>query len=363
MEDLELLMDCLHSFKGKRVFITGCTGFKGAWISYILSRAGADVSGFSLRPPTHPNLYDIANIEDLIRYTEGDIRDYPHLLAAIQHERPEFLIHLAAQPIVLDGYKDPRYTYETNLMGTINVLEAVRHTESVRSAIVITTDKVYRNDERPGYGYQENDVLNGKDPYSNSKSCADIATQTYRRCFLAENNCALSILRAGNVIGGGDFAPHRIIPDCVRALEENRPVFLRNPDSVRPYQHVLEPAMAYLMVMAAQYHDQTLADDYNVGPKVDDCLSTYEVATLFMDAVGGHVELLDQNQTNLLESGFLALNSEKIQRILGWQPTWSAAQAIEATAEWTNTWRRGDDIRKTMDHQIHAYIEESTTIK
>lgn len=244
----------LSFYKGKKVFVTGHTGFKGSWLCKILANAGAVVTGYSLTPPTSPSLFEIAGIEQDVHSVIGDIRDYKALKTAFDEAQPEIVLHLAAQPIVRDSYKDPAYTYETNVMGTVNILECVRNNSCVKSFLNVTTDKVYLNKEW-AWGYRENEELDGYDPYSNSKSCSELVTHSYKNSFFNDNHVAISTARAGNVIGGGDFANDRIIPDCIRAAIKQEDIVVRNPFSTRPYQHVLEPLYAYLMIAAMQYQD------------------------------------------------------------------------------------------------------------
>ena len=243
----------LEFYKGKRIFITGHTGFKGSWLCKILTNAGAIVTGFSLEPPTSPSLFDVAQIDRTIRSVIGDIRDYQALKTAFDEFKPEIVLHLAAQPIVRDSYKDPKYTYETNVIGTVNILECVRNNNCVKSFLNVTTDKVYENNDLDNHGFVEEEKLDGFDPYSNSKSCSELVTHSYKKSFLQD--VAVSTARAGNVIGGGDFANDRIIPDCVRAMQKGEDIIVRNPYSTRPYQHVLEPLFAYLMIAQKQYEN------------------------------------------------------------------------------------------------------------
>ena len=266
-------------FKGKTVLITGHTGFKGAWICNVLKHLGAKVIGYSLESPTNPNLFEISGISDRIISIIGDIRDYDCLKSVVSENKPDIVIHMAAQPLVSVGYSDPRLTYESNVMGTVNILEAVRGVSSVKSVLNVTTDKVYLNNEWE-WGYRETDVLNGFDPYSNSKSCSELVTSSYRNSFL-KSGIAVSTARAGNVIGGGDFTDPRIIPDCVRAAFDGTPLILRNPYSTRPYQHVLEPVCAYLMIAERQYLNPTLAGSYNVGPSDESCVNNETLVKLF----------------------------------------------------------------------------------
>ena len=275
----------LNFYKGKKVFITGHTGFKGSWLCQMLILAGADVTGYSLNPPTEPNLFDIAGIGGRIDSVIGDVRDLGSLKKAFDKAQPEIVLHLAAQPIVRDSYKDPHYTYETNVMGTVNILECIRTSDCVRSFLNVTTDKVYKNNEWE-WGYRENEPLDGFDPYSNSKSCSELVTHSYKSSFFAEGQVAISTARAGNVIGGGDFANDRIIPDCVRAAGMKEAIIVRNPHSTRPYQHVLEPLQAYLMIAAGQYEDGAFAGWYNVGPDDCDCVTTGTLVDLFCSKWG-----------------------------------------------------------------------------
>ena len=267
-------------YKGKRVLVTGHTGFKGSWLCRILTLAGAEVTGYSLNPPTDPSLFEIAGIGTGLTSVIGDVRDLEHLEKAFEEARPEIVFHLAAQPIVRDSYKDPVYTYETNVMGTVHVLECIRRSGCVLSFLNVTTDKVYENREWE-YGYRETDPLDGYDPYSNSKSCSELVTHSYRKSFFQDGSCAISTARAGNVIGGGDFANDRIIPDCVRAMKEGKPIGVRNPHSTRPFQLVLEPLAVYLTIAMAQWEDPSVQGYYNVGPDDCDCVTTGELVDLF----------------------------------------------------------------------------------
>ena len=261
-------MKNLNWYRGKKVLITGHTGFKGSWLCRILLMSGADITGYSQVPPTEPNLFSICDVENKINSIIGDIRDLQHLKKVFTEVQPEIVFHLAAQPIVRDSYKDPVYTYETNVIGTVNICECVRLNSCVKSFLNVTTDKVYKNNEWE-WGYRENEPLDGFDPYSNSKSCSELVTHSYINSFFNEMNVAVSTARAGNVIGGGDFANDRIIPDCVRAAGSGKEIIVRNPFSTRPYQHVLEPLAVYLTIAQKQYENNKYAGFYNVGP--DDC--------------------------------------------------------------------------------------------
>ena len=276
-------------YKGKRVLITGHTGFKGAWLCQMLINAGAEVTGYALNPPTKPSLFEIANISGKMNSVIGDIRDLSKLKETFIKTQPEIVFHLAAQPIVRESYKNPVYTYETNVMGTVNICECVRTSDSVKSFLNVTTDKVYLNKEWE-WGYRENEELDGYDPYSNSKSCSELVTHSYINSFFKNMNIAVSTARAGNVIGGGDFASDRIIPDCIRAAIKHEDIVVRNPFSTRPYQHVLEPIYAYLMIAQKQYEDIKYAGYYNVGPDDRDCFQTGALVDLFVKHWGEGID-------------------------------------------------------------------------
>lgn len=344
-------------YKGKKVFVTGHTGFKGSWLCKILSNAGAIVTGYSLSPNTKPSLFDIAKIADDIDSVIGDIRDYKSLKEVFDKAQPEIVFHLAAQPIVRDSYKDPAYTYETNVMGTVNILECVRNSNCVRSFLNITTDKVYLNKEW-NWGYRENEELDGFDPYSNSKSCSELITASYKRSFFADNVVPISTARAGNVIGGGDFANDRIVPDCVRAALENKDIIVRNPYSTRPYQHVLEPLYAYLLIAAKQYVDSSFASNYNVGPDDCDCFETGALVDLFVKYWGCGLKWVNCYDGGPHEANFLKLDCSKLKATFGWQPRWNLNDAIKYTVEWTKIWLSGKDVRACMDSQIKVFFNK-----
>ena len=351
-------MNALDFYKGKRVLVTGHTGFKGSWLCRILVLAGAQVTGYSLGAPTQPDLFSLAGLDGHMQSVIGDIRDFETLKACFDYARPEIVLHLAAQPIVRDSYREPRYTYDTNVMGTVNLLECVRMSDTVSSVLNVTTDKVYRNKEWI-WGYRENDPLDGYDPYSNSKSCSELVTHSYVSSFFSgENAPAVSTARAGNVIGGGDFANDRIIPDCVRAAQAGRAIGVRNPYSTRPYQHVLEPLFAYLMIAARQYEDKRLADWYNVGPDDCDCVTTGQLVNLFCEKWGSGARWENQAEANAPhEANFLKLDCSKIKAILGWKPVWHIDEAVEMTVRWSKRWLPGEDIPAVMDEQIRTYCK------
>lgn len=342
-------------YKGKKVFITGHTGFKGAWLCKLLVNAGAEVTGYSLLPPTDPSLFEIAKIGDDICSIEGDIRDLVSLKKAFDAAKPEIVFHLAAQPIVRDGYKDPVFTYETNVMGTVNICECVRHSTTVKSFLNVTTDKVYRNKEW-AWGYRENEELDGYDPYSNSKSCSELVTHSYCNSFFDAKGIAVSTARAGNVIGGGDFANDRIIPDCVRAAMQNKNIVVRNPFSTRPYQHVLEPLYVYLMIAAMQYDDKKYAGCYNVGPDDTDCYQTGVLVDTFVQKWGNHLKWINMSDNGPHEANFLKLDCSKLKMTFNWKPRWNLEMAIEKVVEWSICWMNGEDVRACMDREIEEFL-------
>jgi len=342
-------------YKGKRVFITGHTGFKGSWLSKVLINEGAILHGYSLGLVTNPSLFEIAEIDNLMSSTFSDVRNYDVLQKVFNSFKPEIVFHLAAQPIVRTSYMDPKTTYETNVLGTVNILECVRKSDCVKSFINITTDKVYQNKEWE-WGYREDEPLDGYDPYSNSKSCSDLITNSYKRSFFLEKKIAISTVRAGNVIGGGDFAKDRIIPDCVRSVMEGKDIIVRNPHSVRPYQHVLDPLFAYLLLAKRQYEDISFAGSYNVGPNEEDCYSTGRLVQLFVDKWGDDTRWINKSEINAPhEASFLKLDCSRIKNKLGWMPKWNLTNAVEKTIEWTKSWVRGEDIKRCMDIQIEDY--------
>ncbi len=344
-------------FRGKRVFITGHTGFKGNWLCRILVNAGAIITGYSLPAPTEPNLFSLTGLAEDMTSIIGDIRDRDKLMKAFHAAQPEIVFHLAAQPIVRDSYKIPAYTYETNVMGTVNILECVRTLQvPVRSVVIITTDKVYEN-KNWVWGYRENDPLDGRDPYSNSKSCAELVTHSYVQSFFAGSPVAVSTVRAGNVIGGGDFAHDRIIPDCVRAAQAGQPIVVRNPFSVRPYQHVLEALFAYLLVAQCQADDKKLAGWYNIGPDDSGCVTTGELVQMFCQAWGNGSTWENHSEPDAPhEDNFLKLDCSKLKTVFGWKPIWDVKTAIEKTVEWTKCWLDKKDMSRIMDGQIAEFM-------
>ena len=338
--------------------ITGHTGFKGSWLCKILVLSGAELFGYSLDPPTDPNLYTIANIGDYVNSEKGDVSDFDHLYDYFEDVLPEIVIHLAAQPLVKESYVRPLETYQSNVMGTVSIMECLRRTNCVKSFLNVTTDKVYDNVEIDKY-YKETDPLDGFDPYSNSKSCSELVTHSYKRSFFQDFDCCISTARAGNVIGGGDFAKDRIIPDCIRAAITHDEIVLRHPNSTRPYQHVLEPLAAYLTIIESQYRNKELSGSYNVGPRKEDCVTTGQLATLFCEKWGDGLKWTSSDYNGVHEANFLKLDSSLIQNRLSFQPRWSIKEAVERTIDWTKAWINGEDINQVMALQISEYFGES----
>lgn len=349
-------MDKKSFWKNKKVFITGHTGFKGAWLIFILKLLGAEIKGYALKPPTSPNLFDLIGIEKELHSVIGDVRDLEKLQSEFEKFQPEIVFHMAAQPIVLEGYKNPVDTYSTNVIGTVNILECIRQSKSVRSFVNVTTDKVYFNNEWC-YGYRETDELDGADPYSNSKSCSELVTKCYDRSFFSAREVAISTVRAGNVIGGGDFAAFRIVPDCVRAALKGEVIEVRNPNSIRPYQHVLEPLFAYMMIAAAQYRDKNFAGSYNVGPAENDNVTTGELAEIFCRSWGENLRWESKSLNQPKEANFLKLDCSKIKSTFDWQPRWNVRTAVEKSVEWYKIFRDGGDIAKCMTNQVTNFTK------
>lgn len=355
MESVVIIMN-LSFYKDKTVLVTGHTGFKGTWMCKMLLMQGAKVVGYSLKPSTTPNLFDVSNIEREMISIIGDIRDLNKLINVVNEYKPEIVIHMAAQPIVRESYDNPVYTYETNVMGTVNICEAVRNCDSVKSFVNVTTDKVYKNNEWE-WGYRECDALDGFDPYSNSKSCSELVTSSYINSFFSKQDIAVSTCRAGNVIGGGDFAKDRIIPDCVRAMENKSEIIVRNPYSTRPYQHVLEPVYTYLMLAEKQYENKDLSGCYNVGPDDCDCVTTGNLVNIFCNKWGDGASWKNVSEKNAPhEANFLKLDCSKIKKMLSWNPRWHIEEAIEKTVIWSKEYFKGSDMNKIMDMQIEEYL-------
>lgn len=342
-------------FRNKKILVTGHSGFKGSWLCRILANLNAEVYGYSLEPVTENSLFHIINIPEYVNSQFGDIRDFDNLLNTFQKIEPEIVIHLAAQPLVRESYRNPRCTYDTNVMGTVNILECIRQTACTKSFLNVTTDKVYENKEWV-WGYRENEPLDGFDPYSNSKSCSELVTHSFKNSFFRNGEVAISTARAGNVIGGGDFSSDRIIPDCVRAAENGGNILVRNPNSIRPYQHVLEPLFAYLQIVNMQYNDQKYADYYNVGPDEEACISTSALTDIFCRVWGNMSWINGSSGEAFHEANFLKLDCSKMKATFGWKPKWNINTAVEKTVEWEKCRISSGDLCQLTDMQIKEFI-------
>lgn len=348
----------LSFYNNKIVLVTGHTGFKGTWLCKILINAGAKVIGYSLPAPTAPDLFSLSKIENQMISIIGDIRDYNQLKTVFDEYKPEIVIHLAAQPIVRDSYKNPLYTYETNVMGTANICECVRLTSSVKSFLNVTTDKVYLNDDIPNHPFKEDEPLDGYDPYSNSKSCSELVTHSYKKSFFKDLPISVSTARAGNVIGGGDFANDRIIPDCIRAIEKGEDIIVRNPYSTRPYQHVLEPLYIYLDICMSQYENKQYEGYYNVGPDDCDCVNTGDLVTMFCNKWGNGTKWINKHDGGPHEAAFLKLDNNKIKNTFGWSPRWHIDECMNKIIEFIKVYfENKDSIPTEMDKEINDFFE------
>jgi CDP-glucose 4,6-dehydratase len=350
----------VSAWRGRRVFVTGHTGFKGSWLALWLNRLGARVAGYALDPCTEPNLFSLASVREVVTDVRGDIRDYSRLESSMTEFAPEVVFHLAAQPIVRRGFDDPLGTYSSNVMGTVHVLEAVRRTPSVRAVVCITTDKCYQN-QGWVWPYRESDRLGGYDPYASSKACAEIITAAYRRSFfpderLHEHHVALSTARAGNVIGGGDWSEGRLVPDLVRGFCSGHPVSIRCPKAVRPWQHVLDPLQGYLMLAEKLFaQDQHVGCSYNFGPNTDEIWPVERIATKLVALWGEAASWSPDSQTSMHEDHVLRLDASKARLELGWKPRLEIQAALEWTASWYRAWKNGDDLVELSGNQIAQY--------
>lgn len=346
-------------WQGKRVLLTGHTGFKGSWLALWLQSLGAQVTGFALDPGTQPSLFELARVGEGMTDRRGDLRDLGALLEVVNETRPEIVLHLAAQPLVREAYRDPLGTYSSNVMGTLHLLEAIRQVGGVKACVLVTTDKVYANQEW-AWPYRENEALGGHDPYSSSKACCELLAQSYAASFFApalyaEHGLALATARAGNVLGGGDFAPERLIPDVLRAWSASEPVTLRYPQAVRPWQHALEPLAGYLLLAHGLYeHGPQFAGAWNFGPGESDMCSVGEVVRLLAErwpqAPGVRIE-----PAELHEAGLLRLDSSRARQLLRWQPRWSLVQCLEQTLNWHLAWKAGGDMREVTLAQLNLF--------
>ena len=359
MESLEVTPEF---WSGKRVFLTGHTGFKGSWLALWLTSLGAEVTGYSLAPNTDPNHFDAIKLSDIVTSVIGDIRDVNSLRAALQESRAEIVLHLAAQPLVRESYSDPLGTYETNVLGTANVLEAIRSCEGVRSVVVITTDKVYANQEWD-WAYRETDTLGGFDPYSNSKACTELVTSAYTQSFFnaanyADHGVAVATARAGNVFGGGDWAKDRLVPDLIRAFEAGVAPTIRFPGSVRPWQHVLEPLRGYLFLARALYERGTdFNGGFNFGPRETDAQSVKVICDIVSDILGVSSDWVMDEADNPHEAGLLKLDISKAKAELGWEPKTNLAQGLELSTHWYKGFRETADVRALSLADIRAFSD------
>lgn len=340
---------------GKKVFLTGHTGFKGGWLSLWLQSLGAEVSGYALNSSTINNLFTIANVgSGMATSTIADIRDASALTAAMKHAQPDIVFHLAAQPLVRYSYADPVETYSVNVMGTVNLFEAIRKTTSVRAVVNVTTDKCYENREWV-WPYREDEAMGGYDPYSSSKGCSELVTSAYRRSFLANAGIAVASARAGNVIGGGDWAPDRLIPDFLRAIDSGNTLVIRSPNAIRPWQHVLEPLSGY-MILAEQLFTKgaEFAEGWNFGPSDEDARTVEWIVNQLVNTIPNSSWELDQ-KPQLHEANHLRLDSSKAHICLNWQPRWKLQGALQKIVEWHTDWKLGADMHKYTLEQIHTY--------
>jgi CDP-glucose 4,6-dehydratase len=344
--------DRIGFWRGRRVFITGHTGFKGSWLCLWLSRLGAEVTGYALDPPTRPSLFKLCSIHTLVHSIRADVRDAAALKRCLRRARPEVVIHMAAQPLVRESYAHPLETFAVNVMGTVHLLEAARSAPSVRAVVNVTTDKVYE-DLRVSGGYRENEPLGGHDPYSGSKACADLVAHSYRRSF----GMPVANARAGNVIGGGDWAADRVVPDFIRAILKGRTIRLRCPEAVRPWQHVLEPLSGYLHLAQSLYQDGAgFAEAWNFGPDKRDAKTVGWLVHRLCRRWGEGARYEIDPTLHPREAGFLMLDNAKAKKRLHWRPKWRIERTIDRVIEWTQAWRRGDDVRKVCLEQIEEHM-------
>ena len=353
------MLEVLETFQGKRVLITGHTGFKGTWLAFLIKELGADVMGYALPPEPGPSHFNFLDMQSKMKHVLGDICNPGDLTEAMQSFQPEIVFHLAAQALVKKSYAEPALTFDVNVMGSVNLLDSVRQCSSVRSLVYITSDKCYENHEWV-WGYREHDQLGGHDPYSSSKAAAELLFSAYYKSFFSSRpTLGAATARAGNVIGGGDWAADRIVPDCIRAIDNGLPIKLRNPDATRPWQHVLDPISGYL-VLAAKLYEQPkqYGGSWNFGPSTSEVRTVHDVATYISQTLGnGHVEVVgSQNQPH--EARLLQLNCDKAHQDLGWYPRWGADKTLSATAEWYKTIMDGGDVEVISRTQIQEFFPE-----
>lgn len=341
-------------WQDKKVFLTGHTGFKGSWLALWLHSLGAEVTGYALEPPTEPSLFEQARIGELVNSVLGDIRDAQQLQDAMQAAQPEIVFHLAAQSLVRESYQNPVETYSTNVMGTVNLLEAVCHCSTVKAVVNVTTDKCYENREWH-WGYRENEPMGGHDPYSNSKGCSELVTSAYRQSFLSDKGIAVASARAGNVIGGGDWAVDRLIPDFLRAIDAGETLVVRSPHAIRPWQHVLEPLSGYLTLAERLYRDgEEFATAWNFGPADEDARTVSWILDTLKE-IRSDVSWKCDDSPQPHEAHYLKLDSSKARTLLGWSPRWLLEIALEKVFDWHEVWHRKDDVRAVTLRQIEEY--------
>lgn len=347
-------------FRGKSVLVTGHTGFKGSWLCLWLNALGAKVTGYALDPPTNPSMFDLCGVGNLVNSVIADVRDAKKLTDAMRASNPDIVFHMAAQPLVRDSYRNPVDTYSTNVMGTVHLLEAVRACEGVKSVVIVTSDKCYENREWV-WGYREADPLGGVDPYSSSKACSELVTLAYRRSFFdpkgsSMHGAAIASVRAGNVIGGGDWAADRLVPDCIRSLLKGEKILIRNPGAVRPWQHVIEPLFGYLMLAERLCKEgPAFTGAWNFGPREEDARSVEWVVKRICAEWGEGAGYTIDGARHPHEAHYLRLDCSKTRSALGWLPRWSLEKAIQSIAEWTQLYRDGGDLRAACMGQIEEY--------
>ena len=348
-------------YKGKRVFLTGHTGFKGSWLVCLLKKFGADVCGYSLAPYTTPNMFGLVGAEKLVSHNIGDVRDLANLKKVMGGYKPDIVLHLAAQPIVITGYNDPVYTYEVNVMGTVNVLEAARGVPSVKSIVNVTTDKVYLNEDK-GRAFIESDPMCGYDPYSNSKSCSELVTYSYAKSFFhpdkfSEHGVCVSTARAGNVLGGGDWSDYRVVSDFAKSKATNTPMVVRNPYATRPWQHVLEPNLLYLIIAMKQFNNPSFSGSYNIGPDIDNCVTVTKVLDSLKKADNKFQYVVKKDPNAVHEAVRLELSNQKIKDVFGYKKIYDIEKTTEAIAEWFSAYAASEDMQKFTLMQIDDFLK------
>ncbi|MCE5331144.1 MAG: CDP-glucose 4,6-dehydratase [Bacteroidales bacterium] len=352
----------INFFKNKKIFITGHTGFKGSWLCLLLHKLGAEVYGYALNPPTKPSLYEEAKIDTYISSYIGDIRDLEKLERTIRHIQPEIVIHMAAQPLVRESYKNPIETYQTNVIGTANLLEACRRVPSIKAIVNITTDKCYENKEWI-WGYRENEPLGGYDPYSSSKACSELVTAAYRNSFFPpgdypKHGVAVASARAGNVIGGGDWAEDRLIPDFIKSISQNKQIKIRNPYAIRPWQHVMEPLTGYLMLAEKLYSQGVdFGEAWNFGPDDNDAKNVEWIIKTICNLWGNDPTYILDTTEQPHEANYLKLDCSKAKTKLGWHPVWNIQKALQSVVEWNKAYFNGENIKDITEQQIDEYLQ------